>query len=475
MHRYALTLGLVLLGTCAPARAAGTAGSEHGAERARSSLPEVLAELPQGTITAKDLRSAVEREATANPGRFGLGESFLQHTMIVMEAVKQGVQTPDGARIQTRVDRQEAETRGFRSLDEQLAAAGLTRADLRRMVREGLLLEAIARRRLGLPAGAEVDAPELRRVYRELQGAYNPVFHGVGHGKRAATVGGIHFSADEVVDYLLQWGRDRALSRVLEEMLTTRLILDHAQQQGIDTVGLDAEQALAELLAPRLAPAELETYYEKVRPDLAIIRASWILCAFNARPDPRERSRPVTPEARTRARLRAEAIYDHLQEETIAFAEAARKYSDAGDASRGGDLGYLADALDIGLNLPPQAYALDYVRTPRGLRSPLAAPPDARVLKTARQLVAGAFSRPLETRAGFAIVQRTGARLPRKRDLMLRFLKRRRFLELREALIGSLREEVTFRWRPSNREKHAASETGTAAARALESPAAVRP
>jgi len=415
-------------------------------------LPPVLVKLPDGPITAADFRAALRDRATVNPQRFQLGESFLRHTLIVMEAVRQEIPTPADAQVRARSAQQAAGVAGALSFEEQLAQAGLTRGDLQRYWREGLLLEATARKQLGQPAPLPLETADLGRIYEGLWKQYAPAFYGLGAGERAATVGGVNFSPDEVVDYLVQWGGDRALAEVLDQLVCTRGIFREASARGLDTIGLNPEHVLAGLLAPELTVAKLQAYYEAARPALALVRAAHIFCAFDPDPGQAYRVKAVAPEARTRARMRAEEIHQLLRSGKLDFAEAARKHSDCASASEGGDLGYLAPGLDVSLNLPPQAYALDFLRTPQGLRSPIVAPPDPAILETARKLADGGIAAPLETRTGYSIVRRIECRLPRNFDTLQTYLRRRRFLELRDAFLERLRHQgAEYCWRPQDR------------------------
>lgn len=414
------------------------------------SLPAVLVQLPGGRVTADEFRAMLLEEATANPARFGLGESFLRHTLILMESVRSGIPAPTSLAVETRLREQIAAA--GEDYEEQMARSNLTEDDLRRLLRETLLLEAIACRRLGLPEGANPDPARVRQVYEELWKKAEPTFHGLGVPNRAATVGGVNFTAAEVLNFLVHWGPDRALTDALERLVTRKLIRKRAREKGVDLVGRGTEELLGAILAPELTPEKLRSYYAEIRAELVLQRAAQILCAFDRRPGRAYRPGTISEEAEAKARMRAQALRERLRTGKVGFEELARAHSDCPSASSGGNLGYLADSSDIRLGLPAAAYALDTVRTPQGMRSPLRAPPLPEILEAARRLQPGAISDPIHTEAGYVLVKCIQKREPRGFEPLEPFLRRRRFFALREALLQELLNKgVRYAWRPADR------------------------
>ncbi len=418
-------------------------------------IPDVLVKLPHSTISARDFRRAIQDAATRNPAMFQLGESFLQHSIFIMEAVRLSLKAPTPEAIQARIQQRENEAGGPRSLKVRLADSGLTRADLRRMIREELLFEAITRLHHGMPLNAEIDRKKTLKTFNDLRREYAPVFHGMNLEQRAATVGGINFTADEIVDYILQWGREKTLSGILDMLVGQRLVLDEAKARGLDIDGLSARQILNSLFAPQLTKASLKKYMRGCRDKFTLVHAAHIFCAFDRKPGQAYHRQPgVDTQTLTDTRMRAEAIYEHLKQGEISFADAARKYSNCPTASQNGELGFLADAFSVKLGLPARAYALDMIRTSTGLHSPISSPPYPEILETARSLKNDEFSKPIQTPTGYSIVKRIGTRTPRNFQAMLPYLRRRRLIELHEQLLTRLREQgVKYIWSPADRDR----------------------
>ncbi len=410
-------------------------------------LPEVVVRMPGGGITAMDLRAHIRNAALANPRQFGLGELFLRHALIQMAAARLALPQPSAEEIQQRFRQQVEQAGDLGQLREKLHQAGLTLADFRRELEESLLFEAIVRKRLQL---TEVSAADAKAVFAYLQREYRPVYRGLLE-RRAATVDGRNFSVGEVIDFCLTRGRDRVLRNILENLVNARLIKDRAEQQGLNVKGLLPSQVCQKLLAPELTPAKLKAWYATGKDKFPVLRGRHIFCAFDRRPGRAYRDGNPTEEQKIAARMRADSILAQLRQGELEFDAAARHSSDCFTASAGGDLGYLARSGDAA-RVPPQAYGLGFIRTPRGQRSPISLTPAPAIYAALARLQDGETSGIVATRSGYSIVQRLAARSVRNLNLLLPLLQRRRYQEkLAELLVALRAAPRKYRWTPEER------------------------
>lgn len=452
-----LTLGAAAAGEenpAPPTLPSPTPETGAAAAKPAAGLPARLVKLPRGEVTAEEFLQALGDSAAAAPSHFGLGDNFLRHQAIVMEALRLRLNPPAADELDRRiaVEARKAQAAG-EPMDKQLADANISTGDFRRMMREGMLFEAIARKRSLLAFDAAVDAELVDKTYTDLMKEYKPEFFGFAAPGRVATVGGVNFGRTEVVEYLCKWGDDSRLRGVLEGLVQDKLVLGEAERLGVDIRGITAATALDRLTAPHLTDDRLRQYYEKEKAAFALIRVSHIFLAFDSRPGQAyAKGGEANEKDRTRARLLAETILNQLRAKEITFEQAATKYSECPSASAGGDLGYLLDVLDVQLGPSPKAYALDYVRTPRGIASPIVSAPAREIYAAAKTLADGEIGGPVETPTGYSIVRRAGAREPSSFSELLPFLRKRRLIELRTKMLEALRAAgVEYLWEPEKR------------------------
>lgn len=172
------------------------------------------------------------------------------------------------------------------------------------------------------------------------------------------------------------------------------------EQARVEYVVLSGD-ALAQQV--QVDPAEVKKYYEANRGQYGVAetrQVSHILI---------EAGSGASPEARQKARAKAEEIYKELQKNPGSFAEVARKQSqDTGSAARGGDLGRIA----------------------RGTMKDVPEFEEA-----AFRLKAGEISPPVETKYGYQIVRVTDIKPAQTKS----------FEEVRAQIEGELKKQVASR------------------------------
>jgi parvulin-like peptidyl-prolyl isomerase len=234
-----------------------------------------------------------------------------------------------------------------------------------------------------------------------------------------------------------------------------------ATGDGIDTKGKTTGEIEKEFLG-QPDDKELAAYAKKLGDELDIIRVRHVFAAFDHRRGAAYRNRAFTQEEISRAKLRAEALFDKLDKGELTFDLAVKDHSDCPSAAVGGDLGYLAASFDVVLGIPPKAYLLDYLRLPGGQRTPLATAPDPAIYEAAKMITDGEMSRPVRTATGFSVIMRDETRKLTDLDVAADYLRRRWLSRKRAEIIAKARNDgqVKILWSPSRRHQISGSGSG---------------
>lgn len=466
--------GMLLLILVTTGTLASQPGHVHANEPRRldrpfpTTLPEVVALVDAEDIGAQTFRAAVERRVVANPGMFGLPDTFFHDVMIRKEQARLGIPDPTPQAIAARLARYEREQathalgggepsfqRIRDTFEAMLENSGLTRGDMARAVELELLLEAVVQKtapgthRRG---NVTIDPAALQAALEAMHKRYDPVYRGMD-ARVVASVGGRNFERDDIVDFCLLRGQDRLLRGILSDTVDEMLLVEEARRAGIPAdTGMEALQGL---LGELLTPTALRQYYESRRDDFAVIRARHIFLAFAPPAKPgASGSRPMR-RGEADVRRQAQELLRELRTNPTpeAFAKAAEEHSDCLSRRQGGILGYVPASSFIPHRIAPEVYLLDRIRTGRGLVSPIIPAPEEGMQRALLALEDGALSQPVKLEAGYSILMRESTRHPQNPERILDLLGQMRFAAERDALLSYLREErsIALRWRPETR------------------------
>lgn len=396
---------------------------------AEEAIPEELVVTPAGRLTIFRYRQALIDAVMKHPQTFGVPQEFFHFVIVRAEAKQQKLGVSD-------------EEISRRTAEFKEKPAGISAGDLRRMIRDGMLLEKVVRKRYSMPEKVRISDAIATEALEGLRKKYKPAFHGFKNVERVATVGGVNYSMDHISDFLLSQARDSILNRVFDAEVNKLLLQTEADRRQAKTANP------AVLFAAELSGTALLKYYDSIKARFRVIHIAHLLCSFDKEKGWQVGQVDEATQAKTKKR--ADSVRESMTQEN--FSALAGKQSDCPSAAEAGDLGFLTQDRSL-LMLPPRLWALDVIRTTTGSYSPITLTPDRAIYTTAETLKDGELSPPVKTRAGYSIVKRISSRMPADPNQLLPYLRQQRQTELTVNLLARLRKDkkVTFMWTPEQR------------------------